>query len=210
MNGRLILAGSVALLAAGGAVGAFVLWRQSSDTHDQSNEELQSAREYMDSARSTTDRAKIQSYLTEARAHANKAGQLWEKNIYEAMLIDGEALIRLTKYSSAVEVLERALALHPDDAKAAELAAGAHHQSFLLAKRDSDLAAAFQLYEKAADLGAPPRVLLAAAQLAESANQQELADKYIDRLQAAAPNAPEVDSARALREARAARPGGGK
>jgi Tfp pilus assembly protein PilF len=80
----------------------------------------------------------------------------------------------------------------------------------LLAKRDSDLAAAFQLYERAADLGAPPRALLAAAQLAEGASQRDLADKYIERLKTSAPGSPEAEAARALQEARGAAKENGK
>jgi tetratricopeptide (TPR) repeat protein len=204
MKAQHLAVAAAALVTFGAVIGGFLWWKSEKETQDEAQAALDSAREALESAKTAESKAKIPGLLSSAAEQARAARRLRPALSLDATLIEGEALIRATKFTAAVELLEDLVAAHPDDARAADLAAQAHHQSYLLAKRSQDFAAALQLYEKADSLGAPAGSLFAAAQLCEAAGQFELADKYIDTLQSKHSGSGEADAGKQMKAARAA------
>lgn len=202
MKAPWLLAGIVAVIAGAGAIGGFVWWRGVEERHAESQGALEEAREFLEAAKGAESRSQAQALLTQVLQDARKAAQTWDRNAFEGALLEGEALLLLTKYSAAVEILERAVAERPEESRALALAARAHHESFRLAKRDADYAAALQLYERAAERGAAAPALLGAAEIAEEAGQRDLADRYVERLAGEAPGSEELRRARALQSGR--------
>jgi tetratricopeptide (TPR) repeat protein len=197
---------AAALLGAGGAAAGF-LWYQ--DWHESSTateDELTLARDCLTSAKTDSNATSASGLLTQALAHARKAASLSGGQTLDTGLIEGEALILLTKYSTAVEVLEALVAAHPESAAAAELAADAHRESYRIAKRELDFSAAMQLYEKAVDLGAPPSALVSAARFAESTGHHEWTDRILESLEGKFPSSDELTVVKGLKAERAGAP----
>lgn len=203
-----ILGAGSAVLGAAIALALFVWFQTAEEREREAADALAQAREALEAASGERHPARASGLLTQALTDARRAAAVSPTRRLEAGLLEGEALIRLTKYTAAIETLESLVAAFPQDAAAAELAAEAHRHAYLLAKRDRDFAAAIELYERAAQLGPRPSALAAAAVLAESVGHTEWTDRYFATLEERFPNSDECAAVKALRAARANAEGG--
>lgn len=184
------------------AGGVFIYFSKDATIRDESNGKLVEAREMLESVRATGDFAKGRNILVTAKSLASEAGNLHPSGLGEALAIEGECLLYLTKYREASTVLERALELDAGNTRLAGLAARASHEAYKTGRKDSDYGRAVQLYDQAIALGGDAEILLYAGMLQEDAQHPDLADGYFDKLEARHPDSPEANTARGVRSKR--------
>lgn len=197
------------ILAAALAGGAAVvvgttLFLQQKKRRDDSDAKLKEAHEILESARSSGDWNKSRNLLVQARTLASEAAGAWPGNAVEAATVEGEALLRLTKYRDAIFILEKALQERRDDGAILRLAAESYHLTYLTGRKEADLGRAVNLYDQAISQGAGIDVLLLAAKINEESGHPGAADKYFDKIEAMAPDSREAQEARNMK---ALRPG---
>lgn len=194
----LILAGSILVAVAAAAAGGIYTMKQL-DLRSASAEKLKEAREALESARSTGNWNQSRNLVVQARSLAAEAANLWKSNATDAAVVEGEALLRMTKYRDAIQVLERAMMQQKDDAQIEALAAESYHQAFLTGRKESDFGRASNLYDSALEHGGGVDVLLNAGKLHESLSHHEDADHYFNKIESSAPDSREAQEVRNLK-----------
>ncbi|MFN0205409.1 MAG: hypothetical protein ACKVS6_03745 [Planctomycetota bacterium] len=201
---RIALVITLLLLLAAGAAAATYYFVKYTREKDESNIELEEAKRLLEDARSMGDWSRARNILATVQTHASKAAATWEGNAIDAWIVEGEALLRMTKFREAGVMLEKALTRRPDDAHIIGLAAEASFHLYMISRRAADFDAAFSLMERAVGSNPARDLLLKAAILCNTRGQFERADQYISQLESSAPDSVEAAEARGLKAARAA------
>jgi tetratricopeptide (TPR) repeat protein len=192
----ILLAGGAAIAA---ATGGIVYLVKEARLRDESRAELEEAKRLLEDARSMGDWSRARNMLSSVQSHATVAARLNPANAVEAAVVEGEALLRMTKYRDALAVLDGALAARPEDLQVVSLSAETAFYLYNSGRRQVDYDRAFLLLDRAVTLGAGTDIVLKAAKLTNLGGQYDRADQYISKIEAAAPDSVEAAEARGLK-----------